>query len=456
MFLRNWDNLMLGNNFYSSMEDGEQSIFGDRSISYVGRNGLIGYEKSDIYRGLKVSGANKYIDIGAGTAERGEVAGVYHPDLLKGEVDYDDYDLSYRYTITDTDKGLNSNTIYGQSTLHGKTIYNKEKKKWERTVTREFKNNYSFPIIIGEIGLFLADINVGGYNLNSVLLAREVFEQPVTVEPEAYFKASFTYECENPYPHKTKYISRLYDFGRGLNTTSNNICSIDNLNYSHPYILFISESPIKNLDELKERGDISFYKVIYSKENTTWNTGDRCFVYVIKTEKKIKYSLSFERNMNYLFYDLNENILDIDGEIIPSLELSHPTYSDKEIVNFDLEHNKNKNEAYLFCLFEKGSSNYCNCFYELNEHNCDLIRYGSFYNNSSSWNSLYWTWNPVTIFFDNKIPNETGTITRHFKRDFLNTNYKTTFITLRLTITTKDDQPLFTVTPITEVTNNVL
>lgn len=454
MFLRNWDNLMLGNNFYSSRGDGEEKIFGDRSISFVGRNGIIKYENSNNYRGLKVSDS-KYIDIGAGTAERGKVAGVEHPDLLKGEVDYDDYDLSYRYTITDTDKGLNSNTIYGQTTLYGKTIYNKEKKKWERTVTREFKNNYSFPITIGEIGLFLSTIDMG-YNLGGILLAREVFEQPVIVEPEAYFKASFTYECENPYPHKNKYISRLYDLGEGLYTTTNNTCIIDNLNYSHPYILFISESPIKNLDELKEKGDISFYKVIYSKENTTWNTGDRCFVYIIKTEKKIKYSLSFERNMNYLFYDLNENILNIDGEIIPSLDLSHPTYSDKETVNFDLEHNKNKNEAYLFCLFEKGDSNYHNCFYELNEHNCDLIRYGSYYNYTSGYGSFYWAWSPIAIFFDNKIPNETGTITRHFKRDFFSINYKTTFITLRLTITTKNEQPLFTITPNTEVTNNVL
>ena len=454
MFLRNWDNLMLGNNFYSSAGDGEYRIFGDRSISYVGANGIIKYENSDYYRGLKNTD-NKYIDIGAGMAERGEAAGVYHPDLLKGEVDYDDYDLSYRYTITDTDKGINSNTIYGQSTLYGPIIYNKEKKKWERTITREFKNNYSFPIIIGEIGLFLSSINMGMY-LGGILLAREVFEQPVTVEPEAYFKASFTYECENPYPHKNKYISRLYDFGGGLYTTSNNTCSIDNLNYSHPYILFISESPIKNLDELKEKGDISFYKIVYSKENTTWNTGDRCFVYIIKTEKKIKYSLSFERNMNYIFYDLNENILDIDGEIIPSLDLSRPDYSDKETVIFDLEHNKDKNEAYLFCLFEKSSIDWCNCFYELDKHNCDLIRYGSYYNYSSSSGSLYWTYNPIIIFFDNKIPNETGTITRHFKREFANSNYKTTFITLRLIFTTKDDQPLFTITPNTEVTNNVL
>ena len=160
--------------------------------------------------------------------------------------------------------------------------------------------------------------------------------------------------------------------------------------------------------------------------------------------------------MYYLFYDLNENILNIDGEIIPSLNLSHPTWSDKETVNFDLEHNKDKNEAYLFCLFEKGSSYYQNCFYELNEHNCDLIRYGGLYNYNSNYGSFYWAWNPITIFFDNKIPNETGTITRHFKRDFFNTNYKTTFITLRLTFTTKDNQPLFTITPNTEVTNNVL
>lgn len=454
MFLRNWDNLMLANNFYSSTGDGEDRIFGDRSISFVGRNGIISYENSNNYRGLKVSDS-KYIDIGAGTAERGEVIGIYHPDLLEGEAGYDDYDLSYRYTITDTDKGLNSNTIYGQTTLYGKTIYNKEKKKWERTVTREFKNNYSFPITVGEIGLFLSNINIG-YDLGGILLAREVFEQPITVEPEAYFKASFTYECENPYPHKNKYISRLYEFGRGLYDTSNNTCSIDNLNYSHPYILFISESPIKNLDELKEKGDISFYKAIYSEENITWNTGNRCFVYIIKTEKKIKYSLSFERNMKYLFYDLNENILNIDGEIIPSLDLSHPTYSDKETISFDLEHNKDKNEAYLFCLFEKESFNYQNCFYELDEHNCDLIRYGGYYNYNSDYGSHYWAWNPITIFFDNKIPNETGTITRHFKRDFFNTNYKTTFITLRLTFITKDDQPLFTITPNTEVTNNVL
>ena len=97
MFLRNWDNLMLGNNFYSSAGDGEERVFGDRSISYVGANGIIKYENSDYYRGLK-NADTKYIDIGAGMAERGEAAGVYHPDLLKGEVDYDDYDLSYRYT----------------------------------------------------------------------------------------------------------------------------------------------------------------------------------------------------------------------------------------------------------------------------------------------------------------------------------------------------------------------
>ena len=147
MFLRNWDNLMLANNFYSSTGDGEDRIFGDRSISFVGRNGIVNYENSSNYRGLKNT-TSKYIDIGAGTAKVSGVYRVYHPDLLGGEVDYDDYDLSYRYTITDTDKGINSDTIYGQSTLYGPIIYNKEKKKWERTITREFKNNYSFPIII--------------------------------------------------------------------------------------------------------------------------------------------------------------------------------------------------------------------------------------------------------------------------------------------------------------------
>ena len=87
MFLRNWDNLMLGNNFYSSTGDSEANIFGDRSISYVGVNGIIRYENSDYYRGLK-NADSKYIDIGAGTADSGKVVGIYHPDLLKGEVDY--------------------------------------------------------------------------------------------------------------------------------------------------------------------------------------------------------------------------------------------------------------------------------------------------------------------------------------------------------------------------------
>lgn len=418
MFLRNWDNFILLNNFYP---DTISSQFGDQSLNFKDWTSQL-IQGSLNYKGLGEKSNYMYIFIGGEGAEFAST----HSDIDENQVNYDDFDLSKRFTITTTDQGTNSNTIYGQSLVYGTATYDKDKKKWYRTITREFKNNYSTSITVKEIGLFTS------HNTNSTIcLAREVLESPVKVEPEAYFKATFTYECDNPYPHKTEYISTLYEDPYRLTISDNSVA------ISHKYFLIICRNEISNLDTLVTEGKIT-YSII--------NNQNRRYCYCIKnlTDQNISFTVSSSDSNYIVCLPFTENILSVENNLenpIPSIVgLTSKT---------SITHIAEENECYLFLFDVSSSTAYLFRTSEIAPKSCLQPEVGQ----SAVYNGFY-NVGAAFFFFDNNDPSNISDKQFSFAwGNYLGTSSQVTV--LRLKFTTKDNQPIFTRTPIAEGSNNV-
>lgn len=120
------------------------------------------------------------------------------PYISQNHIKYDDFNL-YRPFYGSAEAGIVGDEIYGQNPVVSPAIYNEIEDKWEKTVTREFKNVSGYTIIIRELGFYQSNI----------LMARELLDEPIIVENDGYFKMSFTYECENPHENRQEKRERL-------------------------------------------------------------------------------------------------------------------------------------------------------------------------------------------------------------------------------------------------------
>lgn len=126
----------------------------------------------------------------------------YRTGIDREKVRYEDYDLYAPFT-----GGIspNSGNIYGQEHIVSSAAeYNSEKDQWEKTATREFKNESGKTITIRELGVYK---NIGG---RIFLISRELLETPIEVADDSYFKVSWTYKVENP--HENRELKRIRQY----------------------------------------------------------------------------------------------------------------------------------------------------------------------------------------------------------------------------------------------------
>ena len=135
----------------------------------------------------------------------GDIDGVparIQPVINRDKVRYEDWNL---YSPFRGGNSPGSGQIYGQPHTVSAATYNKELDQWEKTVTREFKNESGYTITIRELGVFHDDTRV--------LIARELLDTPIEVANDSYFKISWTYKVEHPFENqKEKRIRQYTDY----------------------------------------------------------------------------------------------------------------------------------------------------------------------------------------------------------------------------------------------------
>ena len=208
MFLKNWDMLKLYRIQYTStdrkfLEDEEIRV-----VNNIGQSDRIDNNDADF---LKEFINSAYYTSGQGTeggffiwpgGDKGSSPANSQPVMEREKVRYEDFNLYSPFTGGIT---LNSGMIYGQPHILSPAEYNSEKDQWERTVTREFKNESGDTITIRELGLYHR------HKASYVkLLARELLDTPIEVANDSYFKISFTYKVENP--HENRELKRIRQY----------------------------------------------------------------------------------------------------------------------------------------------------------------------------------------------------------------------------------------------------
>lgn len=212
MFLKNWDMLKLYRIQYTStnrdiLEDkeirvinniGNQDTINDSSASF-----LDGFDDSAYYTSGYSSAGGFFIWPGG---DINSLPANPQPVIERGKIRYEDFNL---YSPFQGGTTPGSGMIYGQPHTLSPAVYNREKDQWERTVTREFKNESGSTITIRELG-FYHRYDYSSSSYYAKLLAREILDTPIEVANDSYFKISFTYKVENPHEHREEKRIRQY------------------------------------------------------------------------------------------------------------------------------------------------------------------------------------------------------------------------------------------------------
>lgn len=207
MFLKNWDMLKLYRIQYTStnrdiLEDqevrvidniGNQDTINDRSVDFLDE-----FDNSAYYTSGYGSVGGFFIWPGG---DINSLPANPQPVIEREKIRYEDFNL---YSPFQGGTTPSSGMIYGQPHILSPAVYNKEKDQWERTVTREFKNESGSTITIRELGFYHRYVHY------AKLLAREILDTPIEVANDSYFKISFTYKIENPHEHREEKRIRQY------------------------------------------------------------------------------------------------------------------------------------------------------------------------------------------------------------------------------------------------------
>lgn len=251
MFLRNYDVMKLLNTFpYDSLKDKDVLSIDENSNlyfrNYLGKSFSIDFPISSAWprtsrfaawgmgnyreypfgtEGIDGSSTNIQDDIlflwpGGECSKKHR----HFPGIKAGEVQYTDYNLYRPFygqkTQTDTNE-IQALYYYLSESFYDNGV-------WKRVFTTDFKNVSGETITVKEFGIFSEK------NSESILLAREVFSssEEIIVEPDTYFKISFTFECQNPYEHQNKTTVREYSY-----LTTYPQMQSTTLKYSSPYFV---------------------------------------------------------------------------------------------------------------------------------------------------------------------------------------------------------------------------
>jgi hypothetical protein len=212
MFLKNWDmiknceiTLKAVTNTYKENEE----IY---CRNYAGNYAMPSLSDSRSYGGTSIyswyNGTyldNPYSEYYTMLWPGGDIDGVparIQPIINRDKVRYEDWNLYSPFRGGNTP---GSGQIYGQPHTVTNATYNSELDQWEKTVTREFKNESGYTITIREIGVF--------HDETCLLIAREILDTPIEVANDSYFKISWTYKVEHPFEHqKEKRIRQYTDY----------------------------------------------------------------------------------------------------------------------------------------------------------------------------------------------------------------------------------------------------
>ena len=225
MFLKNWDMLKLYRIQYTStnrdiLEDkeirvinniGNQDTINDSSASF-----LDGFDDSAYYTSGYSSVGGFFIWPGG---DINSLPANPQPIIEREKIRYEDFNL---YSPFQGGTTPSSGMIYGQPHILSPAVYNREKDQWERTVTREFKNESGSTITIRELG-FYHRYDHSSYDYYAKLLAREILDTPIEVANDSYFKISFTYKVENPHEHREEKRIRQYSLPQKLQAIHLNV-----------------------------------------------------------------------------------------------------------------------------------------------------------------------------------------------------------------------------------------
>jgi hypothetical protein len=208
MFLKNWDIMRT----YRSMSvtSGHNKEIKDKEVTWRTYNGgfstsnmsseHLGYWENGYYQGAPyANGSSGCYFIWPGGDIENSPARFSAPGVEQNKISYEDFNL---YSPFYGGNAPGSGTIYGQPHIISDAIYNKEKDQWEKTVTREFKNTSGKEITIRELGVFNQS--------PGAIIARELLENPITVQDDGYFKLSFTWRVENPHENRKEKRIRAY------------------------------------------------------------------------------------------------------------------------------------------------------------------------------------------------------------------------------------------------------
>ena len=271
MFLKNWDMLHVYRNQYTTTG---RKVLEDKEIRTVDNTGNTGKWDSPGTTNGVITLINNFQNAGYGNnGSNGDTAGHFiwpggdidgqpqniRPITNREIVRYEDFDLYSPFKGKTTPS---SGQIYGQPHVLSSAIYNEEKGQWEKTVTREFKNESGHTITVREIGFYF---RYSSYSNFSMLLAREILDTPIEVANDSYFKISFTYKVENPHEHREmkrvrQYTLPLYYSGHG--STKEDKTFSPALSNQKKRFLLITSYDIYNKTQITDEQLEQYYKKI--------------------------------------------------------------------------------------------------------------------------------------------------------------------------------------------------
>ena len=221
MFLKNWDMIKNYEITVRAVTDTYEENKEINCRNYAGSYTIPSLKNDYPYGGTSIYSWNNgtYLDYPSSSYYTmlwpgGDIDGVparIQPVINRDKVRYEDWNLYSPFRGGNTP---GSGQIYGQEHTVTNATYNSELDQWEKTVTREFKNESGYTITVREIGVFHDD--------TQILIARENLDTPIEVANDSYFKISWTYKVEHPFENqKEKRIRQYTDyFGNYYSTTT--------------------------------------------------------------------------------------------------------------------------------------------------------------------------------------------------------------------------------------------
>lgn len=303
MFLKNWDMIKACEITRHAITDAYEE---DKEIycrDYTGNYAMPSLDDTFAYGGTSIYSWHNgtYLDLPDSYYYSmlwpgGDINGVparIQPVINRDKVRYEDWNLYSPFRGGNTP---GSGQIYGQPHTVTAAIYNSELDQWEKTVTREFKNESGYTITIRELGVY--------HDNTHVLIAREILETPIEVANDSYFKISWTYRIENPHENReVKRVRQYTDFWESFVSTKQ----------ANRYIISprkISQSLVIRKQSIGTRENfktLEEYQQIFALQTEGWTVKNITSFLLDDRKTVYSYNYNFFVSIDLLTPDLTEN-----------------------------------------------------------------------------------------------------------------------------------------------------